>query len=447
LQFSKRGDNDKFSLFEMGFLPAGKYYSYIDPNEDAANTEPDVNLETVESNKPEYITNTKKSNEDNNSGEPVEFLIRDEYRYEIGWCGQNAAEAVALIADYIKNEDKGSLEKGIAVLDTWAKYAPLESGLFRVVFDDIIAVDAINGNDKDYKYEFEIDTCNLGWGMWQMLEAYQLLKSINIDKPEYFKMAIDTCDFFVANKADDGSFGKSWSADGKLENESGTIGCFILLGLVKAYEITGEEKYLNTTKEMYKFYVERDLNKCECSAGALDTECIDKETCWPLCKIGIDLYEITGDEQYLDDAIHAAYYLLTFTFHYNAIYGPETDFSKHGYMTYGGTSVSTQHHHLDPWGSLICYDIYRLFEITGDEKWKIRFEALWRNAILCTGDGKLKIHGLLRQKSAQNEAFLQCRFTFGEKQKPGRLNDWILSWPGAFKLITMMRAKDDDLFK
>ena len=394
----------KYSLLEIGYLPDGHIYNFF-PEEHGT--------------------------------QGIEFKRRDtgDRRFEIGWTGQNASAAVALIYDYIKTGNEDSLRIGTEVLDTWATHAPLPCGLFEVEFDELLGT-----HPKNY---FNIDTCNLGWGIWQMLEAYQALKTVNIDKPTYKTMALNACDFFLTNKTPGGSFGKTWNRDGTPGDINGTIGCFLLLGLIKAHEITGKAEYLNCTKEMFRYYVDRDLARMECTAGALDTYCIDKETCWPLLKVGLDLYELTGEKEYLDDATLAAYYMLSFTFVYDALYGPETDFATLGYRTYGGTSVSTQHHHLDPWGSLMAYDYYRLYKLTGDEKWHNWYEALWKNAMLCVSDGNLIVHGLRRPPSTQNEIFLQNRFTFSSDCPPGRLNDWLQSWPGQFKLVTLYRAMKD----
>jgi hypothetical protein len=302
-----------------------------------------------------------------------------------------------------------------------------------VYFDDIVS--------KTERYA--IDTCNLGWGMWMMLEAYELLRTLGIDKPGYYRMAIDACDFFIVNKAEDGSFGKTWTADGKSGITGGTIGCFILLGLVKAFESSNDIRYMDTVKEMFRFYVERDLNQMQCSAGALDTQCVDKETCWPLLKTALDLYTLTGSLSYLDDAVRAAYYISSFMFHYDALYPSDSDFARYGYRTYGGTTVSAQHHHLDPWGSLLAYDFYRLSMYTGEAKWKSRAVALWKNAMLCVSDGTMAVRGIPRPSSAQNEAFVNCRFMFDIHGEPGTINDWLVAWPGAFKLLTLYRAQKD----
>ena len=396
--------HDQYSLFEMGLLASGVNYVGT-PGE--------------------------------------EFKFRESQRYEIGWCGQNAAEAVALLHDYKITGDADSLEKGVAVLDTWAKYAPCENkngrnGLFRVMFDNIL-----NSREK-----YDIDTCNLGWGAWMMLAAYQMAESFGITKPEWLKFGLDLCDFFAANRASDGSFGKTWTENGVCTDNGGTVGCYLLLPFMEAYRLTKNEVYLNVAKEMFLFYVKRDLLEVSCTAGALDTHCIDKETCWPLCKTGLDLYEETKDGQFLEYAKLAGYYMLTFMFHYDALYDDDSDFTKLGYRTYGATSVSTQHHHLDPWGSLLSYDWYRLYKVTGDLIWKERFQAAWMNAMLGVSDGNMIVHGIKRPISSQNEGFWHCNWVpGGSKYKRGMFNDWLQSWVGAFKIITMIREPDWQLFE
>jgi hypothetical protein len=363
------------------------------------------------------------------------FKLRDMgfHRFEIGWCGQNGSLAVSLIHDHIRNGCDDSLRIALAVLDTWAEHAPLPCGLFECQFDDILGD------------PYEIDTCNLGWGTWQFLEAYEALQSIGIDKPAYRKIALDCCDFFINHKAPDGSLGKSWRKDGTCEDPGGTIGCYMLLGFTKAYQLTQAPTYLDAAKAAFRFYVDRDLNAMACTAGALDTHCIDKETCWPLLKAGLDLYALTGETIYLDDARRAAYYILSWTFQYDTQHEPDTDFAEHGYRSYGGTSVSVQHHHLDPWGSLLSYDFYRLYKADGAVKWRNWAVAIWRNSMMGVSDGNMTVHGLTRPASTQSEIFLQTRFLFGADCKPGRMNDWLQSWPGAFKLVTIRRAERDGL--
>ena len=122
---------------------------------------------------------------------------------------------------------------------------------------------------------------------------------------------------------------------------------------------------MDTAERAYRAYAEDDLARWQCTAGALDTDCIDKETAFALLLPGLDLYEITGDHYYLEQAEAAAYYLASWQWHYNLHYAPGTPAAAMGYATFGGTSVSVQHHHLDPWGALIALGWLRLGRMTG----------------------------------------------------------------------------------
>lgn len=386
-------------LFRMGILPEGKHY-----------------VKTEGAKKWDYRPNGK---------------------YEIGWCGQNVALSCALIKDYLLHGNESSLDMGIKVLDTWQTHAVKETGLFYVDYNKSL--------DEDRKSHIA-DTCNLAWGAWQIIEAYKLAKEAGIEKPEWLDMAIKLCDFFVDNYNEQWFFGKSWDVtNGTPVDTGGTIGGFMIIALIKAYEMTNNSTYLECASKAYRDYSERDLDNMICTAGALDTCCVDKETCWPLLKTGIDLYEITKDKYYMNQAIKAGYYLLSWMYHYETV--PEEDldddFNRYGYKTYGGTSVSAQHHHLDPWGALITMDWLRLAKHTKDERWRQRALATWQNAQHCLSDGTLEIHGLIRPKGSQNEAYFHTNWAFHtEGENRHRVNNWLVAWPTAFRLITLMRLDD-----
>ncbi|WP_105616632.1 glycoside hydrolase family protein [Vallitalea okinawensis] len=386
-------------LFRMGLLPEGKHY-----------------VKTEGAKKWDYRPHSK---------------------YEIGWCGQNGALSCALIKDYLLKGNKNSLEKGIKVLDTWQAHAVRENGLFYVDYNK--SLDEVRKNNV-------ADTCNLAWGAWQMMEAYNLAKEAGIDKPKWLDTAMKLCDFFLDNYNEEWFFGKSWDVtNGTPLDTGGTIGAFMIIALIKAYEMTNNPSYLKCATKAYRNYSERDLDQMVCTAGALDTCCVDKETCWPLLKTGIDLYEITKDEYYKNQSIKAGYYLLSWMYHYETVSEEKLDdeFNRYGYKTYGGTSVSAQHHHLDPWGALIALDWLRLAKLTGDERWRHRALATWQNAQHCLSNGTLEIHGLIRPKGSQNEAYFHTNWAFHtEGDNKHRINNWLVAWPTAFRLVTLMRLDD-----
>ncbi len=366
------------------------------------------------------------------------WKLREGGQYEIGWCGQNATYAHALLRDYQINGNEKSRDQAEQVLDTWVQKASFGNGLFAVQLDDILL-----GRSEIY-----VDTCNLSWGAWQTLLAYQKAQEIGLDKPQWRDFGLGLCDFFVNHDDGQGRFGKLWSRVGECVDWDGTIGCFLVVPLLEAYRMTRKAEYLQRAIRGFDYYVAHDLNRIECTAGALDTHCIDKETCWPLLAGALDLYELTGEKSYLSTAILAGYYTLSWMFHYDALYDEESDFTRYGYRTLGATSVSTQHHHLDPWGALLCRDWLRLYEHTGDARWRDRAQTTWANSLLCLSDGTLGIHGRLRPRGSQNEAFAHCFWGHpGELLVEGHLNDWLVAWPGAYRLLTLMETKDWNLLR
>ena len=132
------------------------------------------------------------------------------------------------------------------------------------------------------------------------------------------------------------------------------------------------------------------------------------------------------------------------------LYPAESDFAKLGYYTSGGTAVSTQHPAIDPWGAIAVPDFIRLWQLTGDERWRIRARMLWCNAILCIAPKEgLRLHGHYRPFGVQSEAFFQTRWTRYRKtcEERGHLNDMYVGWPAAFRLSALERIGDWSLLR
>ncbi|MBO5258011.1 MAG: hypothetical protein J6C42_10980, partial [Clostridia bacterium] len=277
------------------------------------------------------------------------------------------------------------------------------------------------------------DTCNMGYGAYEFLRCYERLREISIDKPAYFEAGRGLCDFFCDHYSEEYGFGKQWRLDGVCLDKGGSIGAFVIPAMAKLYELTNDEKYLAMAEKALAFYVERDLDKFVCTAGALDTCCVDKETSTPFIISATMLYDITGKDIYRTIAEKAAYYFTSWMFHYQPVYGADSEIVRYGVCVKGLTSVSARHHHLDMYAGLAVPYIRRVAEITGDDRWMTRAEMMWRSILQYIGDGELVIHDVVRPMGSQNEALFHCRWNFGGAER-GRLNDWLVAWPCAFRL-------------
>jgi len=360
------------------------------------------------------------------------FAYRGDRCFELAWCGQNILFSRMLIEDYAQRGNRESLDTALEILDTRVKLCTADNGLLAAQLRDF---ENLNGASAD--------TCNMGYGAYEYLRCYVRLRELGIDKPAYLSAGRGLCDFFCENWSDEYGFGKQWRLDGTLIDGGGTIGGFVICAFAKLYEITKEEKYLAMADRALRFYMERDVDRFICTAGALDTTCVDKETSTPFIISGILLYQLTGEKYYLTCAEKAAYYFTSWMYHYDPVYAPDSDKVKYGVCFKGLTSVSAQHHHLDPYGGLVVPYLYKLAELTGDMRWKTRGEMMERAVMQLIGDGKLKIHDLLRPVGSQNEAYFHCRWGFEDREK-GVINDWLVAWPCAFRMSILSQRMHPD---
>jgi hypothetical protein len=356
-------------------------------------------------------------------------------KYEIGWCGQNASLANSLLTDYIKNSNTESLNKALATLDTWANHCPLPNGLFVTHYDNILN----NKNDA------VMDACNLGTAALNFFEASDLARAAGIDRPLYECIAYSICDFVKADQQPEGVYARGWTPDGKFYVREGTIGCYMVPPMLEAYRRSGDSTYLASATKAYNYYLKELQTNGYTTAGSLDTWCIDKESSVPLLRASLMLHEITGNPVYLDNAVSASYYLSTWLWHYQGIYPENDNFTVYRYNTFGATSVSVQHHHLDHYALHWAPDWLKLAELTGDSQWKEKALAIWRNGCQLVSDGTLEINGRIRPAGSQNEAYFESNFTF--VASGNRINSWLVAWPGALRLETLRRLNDFQLLK
>ena len=361
-------------------------------------------------------------------------------KYAIGWTGQNASLANSLLTDYLKTGDKSSLDKGLACLDVWANRCVLPNGLFVIHYDYIL------GQMK----EETIDACHLSAAAQNLFEATDLAKKCKMERPNYEEVALGICRFVRDDQQENGVYGRGWTFDGQCVIREGTVGCFLVPPMIEACRRTGDNSFLTSAIRAYNHYLEQLYDDGYTTAGALDTWCIDKESSYPLLCSALKLYHVTGDRRYLDDAVHISFYLSTWLWHYTGVYPPDDDFTRYGYQTLGGTSVSTQHRHLDPYAVLWVGEWIELSQLVGDPQWKEKALAVWRNGSQIVSDGTLDINGFLRPAGSQNEGFSHCYWNYAGKtgfspfrgRANERINQWLVAWPSAFRLETLRRLPD-----
>ena len=366
--------------------------------------------------------------------------------YEIGWAGQGFLSTRMLLTDAFAHGEESKVELLIASLHNWTE-KQLDNGMILPHYERYKTYEAVLAAGDREKLDdpcqgYLPDVCNLGWGASEMSKLYTLLKSHGREHPEFLRFATRICDFFVDHFDERVGFGKTWALSGQPVDGTGTVGGFMITGLIDVWRVTGDQRYLDSAVRAMGFYYARDLDKFLCTAGAIDCQSVDKETAYPFVVASLDLYEITGEALWLERARKAAYYFFSWAFQYDALYPDSSDFAKYGYYTSGGTAISAEHHAIDPWGALLCAEFVRLANYTGDDKWLLRARMMWVNSLygITANEGDV-VHGLARPLGSQNEGFFQARWT---KYRPdceerGHFNDWLVAWVSCWRLTALDR--------
>ena len=114
-----------------------------------------------------------------------------------------------------------------------------------------------------------------------------------------------------------------------------------------------------------------------------------------------------------------------------------------GYDTFGGTSVSAAHNALDPYGVFYVPEFLELAELTGNPMWFEMGRALWHNGIQMISDGTLAIEGRVRPAGGQDESVRHTRW--GRTDYRFHVTSYnLVSWMGAFRMVTLDKVKDWD---
>lgn len=361
--------------------------------------------------------------------------------HELGWCGQNSTLMLAYVTDYVENGNRESLEIALCAIDTWLRLGTRDNGWLASHIEVLRKPDAVAREVAD--------TVNTGYGAMQMLHTYAALKKAGVEKPELFSRLMGLMDLYVSLYSDELGMPSAINMNGNAVSYTGSGGMFAGFALTTAYKYTNEEKYLETAKKLLRYYYTRDLSQFACAAGALDTSCVDKESCCPFLYTALDLYELTGEREWLDIARHAAVYLATWMFTFDAIYPETSDFAKMGFHTKGGTVVSAQHAHIDPWGGVISADMARYAALSGDETYAKFAKLMWDNVTYCIADGETADpRGRVRPRGSQGEAYAHTNWYFSAREEnngKGFINDWLVAWPSAHRMATMMRRKNGEI--
>lgn len=205
---------------------------------------------------------------------------------------------------------------------------------------------------------------------------------------------------------------------------------FHVAPLVIGYRLFGEERFKQAAIKAAEHYGQRHLSMREPYwGGTLDAKGEDKEGAWAALQAFMAAYDMTGEQKYLDWALHAGDAVISYTVVWDMPM-PAGRLADRGFKSRGWTSVSPQNQHLDVYGVLTTPWIYRLGELTKNENLKRLAIVMFRSC------GQLidpfDEHG----EQIQQTNFVQSRHNLkvaGKEAKPadfrgGYSEEWTVLW-------------------
>ena len=357
-------------------------------------------------------------------------------RYEIGWCGQNGSLAASMLEWSLETGREDLWGLGQDVLDSWLRVGKSPSGLMATRLDPIL----------DGKPVESPDTGNLGWAVMQYLRAYELSIAAGRPQEAWRQNALDLCNCFLDDPLANGRFPSRVSPEGEILEAVGTMGAFLVPGMLRAAACAPDAGYLERAQTAFWAYVSDDLRSLQCAGGApIGTPSVDMESAIPLLKAALLLFEATHEARYLRAAEEAGYYLATWMYHYDVPLSDETMLGRMGYRTMGGTGVSAVYQHIDPYAATIAADLLHLATLTGDGYWRELGLAMWNQSTIGVWDGRPCPDGIERPVGSQDEAWCQTAWGFRPEQR-GATSKWLVAWPAAFhieeagRIVEFLRA-------
>jgi hypothetical protein len=181
--------------------------------------------------------------------------------------------------------------------------------------------------------------------------------------------ARSVADFFITHQLPDGNFGRFWSPDGELLDDRGTNGAYIIWLMAELARM-GFADYLAPARRAAQYFIETAVKPQRFTFDTLDAECIDKEAGHALLRAFILLHRLTGERALAEAAREAASFCLGWQFAWDVPFAARSPLGALGFHSFGGTTVSVAHHHLDPYGLMIALDFLRLSSALSETCWE-----------------------------------------------------------------------------
>lgn len=356
------------------------------------------------------------------------------YGRDLGF-GSQTFQMARLSMEYgFRNNCPENVEYGLKVLRSWLNTRRYESGIFK---------------SNRYRGHHKRDASNMGWSISEMSRVAALLKRHGMDGSEFEAAAKAVVEVVLKGVREDGAVGSVWNGEtGEVVSYNGDGAGFVLMGLARYHQLTGDERILPIIEKSFAYYYEKDIDNFRCFGGAMDCASIDKEGVQPYFTTAKYMYEQTADKRYLDYARKAAWYFASWLYIHNPIYDADDDLTIFNWRPAGANIVGVEHSAVDEYGALLLNEYLWLAKIDNEPLWREVVELIWRNGTQGFAyEGRTIWHGLERPIGSKNEAIFPSEWskyhTVGNKR--GSINNHLTVWGGVYRTASVYEMAEEDI--
>lgn len=368
--------------------------------------------------------------------------------FQFGFVGQQPGIGYQLLRYGDKEGIPEIFEKGVNVIDFWARTAMTASGLPYMCYNPNIR------GFEPYPHYIRM----LADGIEAILDAYLYMRKKGCERETWLEFCRKTADWIVSVQNADGSFYRAYNTDSSIRMESKANTPSIIRFLIQFYLVSKDEKYKTAALKAGEWSYDNAYLNMEYRGGTCDNNDIQDKEAGIYGIFGfLALYDLTGENKWLEAAKGAADYTETWTYAWK--FPVRTPWSKHPFNKYSisGQSIITLGGGADVYMASCAYVYYRLYVITGDEHYLDFAEFIHKNTRQsCDVDGSIgyAMPGLGHESGNFAGQTLQSNYhwlpwcTFVEVDPASRLYDTFGSYDiaGAQKLSPEERAKRNKIY-
>jgi hypothetical protein len=189
-----------------------------------------------------------------------------------------------------------------------------------------------------------------------------------IDHPVWREAALSNLEAALSAQDAEGNFGSLYHLEtGQVLSRLGAAGLSWIAAMAEAYELFGDDRYLQAARLGGAYYASYVRNGTLCGAPEDVDLAPTSEDGYAAVIAYVALHRIDPSDRWLELAHTAADWMLTFRYSYDVSFPSDTILGSYGFRTRGADQASPSNQHLHNYGLICTPELVALSTLTGDD--------------------------------------------------------------------------------